>query len=147
MRAEFVNLLRWRLEQELGYNTTHALQIVNTNGHPVYTMVFATDSGAGDRIMGHVYGSTATRTIPTMQARAQAARRRRREDDQGVLRLPGLDGLELAPPESSGRYDHVPPWEPPAVVDDHLELDGEADIDPDDIDPERWADELEDGEG
>lgn len=32
MRAEFVNLLRWRLEQHLRYQTTHALQIVNTSG-------------------------------------------------------------------------------------------------------------------
>lgn len=147
MRAEFVNLLRWRLEQGLGYHTTHALQIVNTAGHPIYTMVFATDSGAGNQIMGHVYGSTATRTIPTMQARAQAARQRRREDDHGVLRLPGFDSLESPAPKPAGRYDHVPPWEPPTGVDDRLELDGEPDIDPDDIDPERWADGLEDDDG
>jgi hypothetical protein len=61
-----------------------------------------------------------------------------------VLRLPGLDSFESAAPQSAGRYYHVPPWEPPAVLDDRLELDGEPDIDPDDIDPERWADELED---
>jgi hypothetical protein len=34
-----VNLYRWRLEQRLGYQSTHALQIVNTAGHPVYTLV------------------------------------------------------------------------------------------------------------
>ena len=27
MRAEFVNLLRWRLEHDLAYRTTHALQV------------------------------------------------------------------------------------------------------------------------
>lgn len=142
MRAEFVNLLRWRLEQELVYKTTHALQIVNTAGQPVYTMVFATDSGAGDRIMGNVYGSTATRTLPTMQARAQVARVRRREDEQGVLHLPGLDAESTAP-VSTGGYGHVPPWNPLAVVDGRLELDGEPDIDPDEIDPDAWADELD----
>ncbi len=90
MRAEFVNLLRWRLEQDLGYQTAHALQIVNTAGHPIYTMVFATDSTPGDRIMAHVYESAATRTIPGMRARALAARQRR-EEAHGVMQLPGLD--------------------------------------------------------
>jgi hypothetical protein len=97
MRAEFVNLLRWRLERDLRYKTTHALQTVNTAGHPIYTMVFATDSTPGDRIMAHVYGSAATRTIPAMQARAQAARQRRREEAHGVMTLPGLDGIECVP--------------------------------------------------
>ena len=143
MRAEFVNLLRWRLEKELGYRTTHALQLVNTVGHPVYTMVFATDSRPGDQIMGHVYGSAATRTIPTMQARAQAARQQRREDAQGVLRLPGLNEVEAPVPRAADGYDHVAPWEPPSVVDDRLDLEGEPDIDPDEIDPDAWADEIE----
>jgi three-Cys-motif partner protein len=147
MRAEFVNLLRWRLEEDLGYSTTHALQIVNTAGHPVYTLVFATDSSPGDRIMAHVYDSAATRTIPTMQARAQAARLRRQEDEYGVLRLPGLDQFESMGPVKARSYDNVPPWQPPVVVDDHLELADEPDIDPDEIDPDAWAEELSDGDG
>lgn len=146
MRAEFVNLLRWRLENELGYKTTHALQIVNTAGHPVYTMVFATDSTPGDRIMAHVYGSAATRTIPAMQARAQVARQRRRDDAHGVMPLPGLDDTESVPRRSAARYGHVPPWEPPAVLDDRLDLAGEPDIDPDEIDVDEWADEHDDDE-
>ena len=146
MRAEFVNLLRWRLEKELGYKTTRALQIVNTAGHPVYTMVFATDSTPGDRIMAHVYGSAATRTIPAMQARAQVARQRRREEAHGVMSLPGLDDIESVPPSSAARYDHVPPWEPPAALDDRLDLTGEPDIDPDEIDLDEWAEEHNDGQ-
>lgn len=141
MRAEFVNLLRWRLERELNYRSTHALQIVNTTDTPVYTLVFATDSTPGDRIMAHVYGSAATRTIPAMQVRAQAARLRRRDEEQGVFRLPGLEEIEPAAATSRSGYDHVPPWEPPALVDEHLDLEGEPDVDPDDIDPESWADE------
>lgn len=151
MRAQFVNLLRWRLERQLKYRTTHALQIVNTTGHPVYTLVFATDSAPGDRIMAHVYGSAATRTIPAMQARAQAARERRRDESHGVLQLPGLNEIEPATIVSRGGYDHVPPWEPPARVDDHLvhlELEGEPDIDPDDVDHDAWAEEIDDaGDG
>jgi hypothetical protein len=144
MRAEFVNLLRWRLEHALGYKTTHALQIVNTAHHPVYTMVFATDSAPGHRIMAHVYGSAATRTIPAMQARAQAARRQRRDAAHGVMQLPGLDDVQSAQPGRTARYDHVPPWEPPAAVDDRLDLTDEPDIDPDEIDPDAWAEEHDD---
>lgn len=143
MRAEFVNLLRWRLEQHLRYRTTHALQIVNTSGVPVYTLVFATDSAPGDRIMEHVYGSTATRTIPTMQARAQSNRQRRREEDKGVSQLPGFEGVEPLEPPSPAGYDHVPPWEPPSPLDDRLDLEGEPDIDPDDIDLDAWAAEID----
>lgn len=146
MRTEFVNLLRWRLERHLNYRTTHALQIVNTSGHPVYTLIFATDSAPGDRIMAHVYGSTSTRTIPALQARALAARRRRRDEGQGVFQLPGLDDIEPARAPPSG-YDHVPPWEPPALLNDKLELEEESDIDPDAIDPDTWADGLDDAPG
>ena len=142
MRAEFVNLLRWRLEKGLGYRTTHALQIVNTAGHPVYTLVFATDSDPGDRIMAHVYDSAATRTIPAMQARAQAARQRRREEAHGVTHLPGLD-VPTATTKAK-RYDHVPPWEPPEAVDDRLDLSGEVDIELDDINVDAWGDEVDD---
>ncbi len=143
MRAEFVNLLRWRLEQHLAYQTTHALQIVNTSGVPVYTLVFATDSSPGDRIMGHVYGSTAMRTIPTMRARAQASRQRRRDKEKGVSQLPGFEALEPSEPASKAGYDHLPSWEPPSPSDDRLDLEGEPDIDPDDIDPVAWAGDVE----
>lgn len=135
MRAEFVNLYRWRLENELGYVATHALQIVNTAGHPVYTLVFATDSAPGDAIMGHLYGSAATTTIPAMQARARVARKHRREAEAGLQRLPGLDEFELdTAPTIPGAYEHVPPWEPAPVTDERLDLDDTPDIDPDEID-------------
>lgn len=142
MRAEFVNLLRWRLQHVLGYATTHALQITNTGGRPVYTLVFATDSTPGDRIMTHVYASAATGTIPEMQARAQVARQVRRETEQGVLRLPGLEEPGSAP-VAPGEYDHVEPWEPPAPSDDGVDLAGEDDIDPDEFDVDAWADDLD----
>ena len=139
MRAEFVNLYRWRLEKVVGYRTTHALQIVNTAGHPVYTLVFATDSAPGDAIMGHLYGSTATTTIPEMHARAQVARKHRREDEAGRPRLPGMDEYEIeAAVATPGSYEHVPPWEPMPVTDETLDLEGEPDIDPD-----AWDDDVD----
>jgi hypothetical protein len=60
-----------------------------------------------------------------------------------VQRLPGPDIIEPGPPKSSERYDHVSPWESPALLDDRLELDQGSDVDPDDVDPESWADELD----
>lgn len=142
MRAEFVNLYRWRLEKDLGYRTTHALQIVNTAGHPVYTLVFATDSAPGDAIMGHLYGSAATSTIPEMQARAQVARQHRRQDDLGVARLPGMDEFNIEVAKATpGSYQHEPPWRPTPVADQILDLEGEPDIDPDDIE---WTEEGND---
>ena len=144
MRAEFVNLYRWRLENDLGYRTTHALQIVNTAGHPVYTLIFATDSSPGDSIMGHLYGSAATSTIPEMQARAQIARQHRREDEIGLVRLPGMDEYEIeAARGTPGSYQHEPPWEPKPVMDETLDLEGEPDIDPDDIEWDEGSDESD----
>ncbi|MDE0668546.1 MAG: three-Cys-motif partner protein TcmP [bacterium] len=141
MRAEFVNLYRWRLESVLGYDTTHALQIVATGGQPVYTLIFATDSPPGDAIMGHLYGSAATATIPAMQARARVAQRQRRDDETGAQRLPGVDSFELETAAPKQRtYEHEPPWEPEPIVDDTFELDDEPDIDPDDI---KWNNEFD----
>jgi three-Cys-motif partner protein len=147
MRAEFVNLLRWRLEKVLGYRTTHALQLVNTAGQPIYTMIFATDSGPGDKIMAHVYNSASTRTIPSMQERAQAARQRRSEQALGIFQFPGLESIPAAVKRIGKSYDHISPWEPPPLTDEALELSDEADIDPDEVDADRWAEELEDDEG
>lgn len=107
-------------------------------------MVFATDSEAGDRIMGHVYGSTATKTLPSMRARAQEAKVRREREarglgEQGVLFDTGPQAMH--PP--SARYDHTPPWEPPPVLDSESpELD-EPGPDPDDFDEQAWADDLD----
>ena len=50
-RGEYVNLMRWRLERELGYRWTHQLEIRNTGGVPLYHLIFATDSEAGHLII------------------------------------------------------------------------------------------------
>jgi three-Cys-motif partner protein len=99
-REEYVNLMRWRLERDLGYRWTHPLQLRNTRGVPLYHMIFATDNEAGTRIMEHVYRSAAAR-IPAMQ---QEARDRAR--GQIALDL----GLDLEPEVT---YHYEPPWQPP----------------------------------
>ncbi len=143
MRSEFVNLLRWRLQHVLHYKTTHALQIVNTHGSPIYTMIFATDSEPGDKIMNHVYSSASTRTIPNMQDRARTFERQRLEASKGIMRLPGFEHIERAGPRTRKAYDHTEPWEPPPLQSDTIDLSGEDDIDPEDVDLELWAEELE----
>ena len=76
-----------------------------------------------------------------MQARAQVARQHRREDQAGVLKLPGMDEFEAeAVVPRQGSYEHVPPWEPAPVVDDVLDIDEDSDIDPDEID---WDQEFD----
>jgi three-Cys-motif partner protein len=100
---EYVNLMRWRLERELGYRWTHPLELRNTAGAILYHMIFATDNDAGTQIMEHLYGRAAAE-IPEM--RREAADRRK---GQGVLELGGA----LAP---SPGYHYEPPWEPPPQV-------------------------------
>ena len=54
-RAELVNLMRWRIEHELGYRMTIPLEFTNTTGHPIYTVIFATSNDTGDKIMTDVF--------------------------------------------------------------------------------------------
>lgn len=100
-KDEYVNLMRWQLEEDLGYATTHALELKNTRGGTLYHMVFATDSDAGEKIMSHLYKRAAAE-LPDMlrEAREQRA-------GQGVLEL----GIVGATPDVT--YEYVPPRRPP----------------------------------
>lgn len=122
-RAQFVNLLRWRLTNGLGYRTTHALQLGNVSDHPVYTMVFATDHKAGDDIMKDVYEHASVHEIPMMRAHAVGVRRSRRELERGVARLFSIDD----PPAPAQRYKYMEPWEPPSRLGESVEFDAEPD--------------------
>ena len=68
-RAEYVNLLRWRLQRVLGYRWTQPLGLFNVNGHPVYTMVFATDHPVGSKIMADIYSHAGVNEIPQLHSR------------------------------------------------------------------------------
>ncbi len=100
-RDEYVNLMRWQLERDLGYRWTHPIELRNTTGAILYHMIFATDNEAGTRIMEHIYGQAAAQ-IPEM--RKEAADRR---SGQGVLDLGGSFGQDAG-------YVYEPPWEPPS---------------------------------
>lgn len=131
-RAEFINLLRWRLTNDLGYRTTHALTLGNVNDHPVYTMVFATDVTAGDSIMRDVYNHAEMHEIPEMRSHALGIRSAKRDKDKGIARLFDPGG----PPVAPEKYLYVPPWTPPARLPEAVELDDEpADDEPADDEP------------
>lgn len=68
-REEYLNLMRWRLENELGYEWTHPFEVKSLRGHPLYHLVFATDSPAGNRIMSDLYGRAAAE-FPDMRQEA-----------------------------------------------------------------------------
>jgi three-Cys-motif partner protein len=99
-REEYVNLMRWRLERDLGYRWTHPLELRNTHGVPLYHMIFATDNEAGTRIMEHIYRRAAAR-MPAMQQEAL---------DRARGQIPLDLGLE---PDPAPTYRYEPPWEPP----------------------------------
>ncbi len=99
-RDEYVNLMRWRLERELGYRFTHPFELKNTRGAVLYHMVFATDNDVGTRIMEAIYDNAMRRL------RAMLQEARDRASGQQVLDL----GVET--PRADVGYRYEPPWEP-----------------------------------
>jgi three-Cys-motif partner protein len=97
-KDEYVNLLRWRLENELGYASTHPLELKNTRGGTIYHMIFATDNEAGERIMSDLYGRAAGE-LPDMLREA-------RDRQSGQMDL----GFDIGP--TTVKYTYEPPWTP-----------------------------------
>jgi three-Cys-motif partner protein len=112
-RAEWVNLMRWRLQNNLGYAKSYGFTMKNTGGQDIYDMIFVTDHDAGDRIMRHLYGKAAAEH-EAMRQHALALRRDKRLRDQG------LEGLfEISPDMFTAdnvgadrMYSPEPPHEP-----------------------------------
>jgi hypothetical protein len=100
--------MRWRLENVLGYRVTHQFEMKNTRGAPVYSMVFATDHPAGERIMNHIYG-TAAEVRPQMQAEAAAKAQEVKEERLGT---PGLFAPLPKVMRPDDLYVHQPPTPP-----------------------------------
>lgn len=94
-RAELTNLMRWRLEQDLGYKTTLAFKVTNTSGSGIFDMIFATDHPAGARIMNYLY-TAAMQRQPALRRKAQLQRRQDREESRGVH---GMFDLDLMAPD------------------------------------------------
>lgn len=108
-RDELTNLMRWRLEQALGYRFTHTLRLTNVHGVPLYDMIFATDHEAGDRIMKAVYHKAAER-FPRMRQEARARLQDRKEQEAGSSSLFTNEELvKDAPLRAHETYQHTPP--------------------------------------
>ncbi|MGW4291673.1 three-Cys-motif partner protein TcmP [Micromonospora chersina] len=108
LRDELLNLMRWRLENLLGYKATHSFQMKNTRGSDIYEMVFATDHDAGEKIMSHIY-RMAAEAQPRMRAEAVAKLEAEREEKSGILSLlPPMAKVINSVPS----YKHEPPRPP-----------------------------------
>jgi three-Cys-motif partner protein len=110
-RDELTNLMRWRLEQTLGYLHTHTLRLTNVRGVPLYDMVFATDHPIGDKIMRSVYRTAAAR-FPRMRQEARARRRDRQERDAGGALFTHEELMPDAALAANETYEHTPPTRP-----------------------------------
>ena len=113
-REEYVNLMRWRLERELGYKWTHPLEVLNEKGNPIYYMIFATDHDAGTRIMTNLYRKAAEE-FPAMRRQALRHRERIREQESGVRPLFDDEVIFASTRTSSTSeplYRYTPPWTP-----------------------------------
>ncbi len=98
-REAYVNLMRWRLEQDLDYGWTHPLEIKNLKGIPIYHMILATDNQAGTKIMSDLY-TGAARRIPAMREEVLERQQSFQQD-----RL--FDAVVEVEP-----YVYEPPWDP-----------------------------------
>ena len=94
-RDLYVDLFRCRLQRSLGYRRTLTIEMGNVSGAPVYTMVFASDSDAGVRIMSHVYGQALEQSAE-YRAEVTSRRDRQRREQRGVLSLFDAAGESVA---------------------------------------------------
>ena len=94
-RDLYVDLFRYRLERTLGYRRTLTIEMGNVNGAPIYTMVFASDSDAGVRIMSHVY-EQALQQSAEYRAEVMSRRDRQRREQKGALSLFDVIGESVA---------------------------------------------------
>jgi three-Cys-motif partner protein len=110
-RDAMVNLLRWQLEQDLGYGVTARIPMNMPNNMPIYDMVFATDHPVGEKIMTHLYQSAAERE-PGMIQEAKARARRQRENKAGMVPLFDMDPADIA--IDGIAWEPSPSWDPSA---------------------------------
>lgn len=113
-RNELVNLMRWRLEKELGYATTIPLEFTNTTGHPIYTVIFATSNPTGDKIMGSVFAKHGV-ALEKMRTTKKVERRLAKDTDDGLF---GAEEIVELVTKTSAREPLAPPVEPLRYVPD-----------------------------
>ncbi|MEV0633273.1 three-Cys-motif partner protein TcmP [Nonomuraea wenchangensis] len=111
-REELTNLMRWRLQNDLGYRTTRVFKVKNTGGSEIFDMIFATDHPVGDKIMAWMYGKAHSQQ-GALQARARQQRRQAREEERGLFGLFDID--QVSAPVARGfdvHAENTPPRPP-----------------------------------
>jgi three-Cys-motif partner protein len=108
-REEMVNLLRWRLEHELGYQLTARIPMRMPSGVPIYDMLFATDHPLGNKIMTHLYRRAAERE-PRMRQDAKVHSWRQRDEKTGKMGLFEIDPSTI--PIESLAWERTSSWDP-----------------------------------
>lgn len=109
-RVELINLLRFRLENVLGYKHTLFIPMKMTNGIDIYNMVFATDHYVGDKIMRHCYISAAERE-PRMKAEATWLLQEQKREASGETALFDVKP-EYRASDVKDLWKPVPTWDP-----------------------------------
>lgn len=110
LRDELVNLFRWQLQDDLGYNYTARIPMLMRPNLPIYEMVFATDHPVGLKIMSHLYKKAAEREEGMMR---EAIAQRYNETKLGkseTLAMFDVPTEAIAPLA-------LPNWQPDAVFD------------------------------
>ena len=91
-RNLYLSLFRYKLECELGYQKTLAIEMGNEQGIPVYVLVFASDHEAGVRIMSSVL-EQARKQAASLRAEVGDLRRRQARESEGQYELFGPEDL------------------------------------------------------
>lgn len=107
-RFEYINLMRWRLENDLGYGTTIPLKVYNHHARGIYTMLFVTDHPVGQKIMDWVYDN-AEEAFEAMLDNQRARRALQKNEAAGQFDLFTAFGEKPpAPVNPQGKKDRVP---------------------------------------
>ncbi len=112
-RDEMVNLMRIRLQDDLGYQYTQRIPMHLPNAVAVYDMVFATDHWAGDNIMRYLYAQAAQREQGMMR-QAKLARKERASEKLGAMTLFPVSDLPPVEDSKAGEilWQPTPTWDP-----------------------------------
>ena len=96
----------------MGYKRTHPLEFRREDSHPLYSLIFATDHFAGDKIISDLYDK-ALKKFPKKRETARENREMHRKKDaeeQQLFDPTKLPGKELPP--SNETYTYEEPWPP-----------------------------------
>lgn len=90
-KDELVNLMRWRLQEVLGYNRTIPLKMARPEGHGLYTMIFATNHDVGEHVMRNVLAGAEEAQQQLIRATRTRNTLRRADRKSAGEAFPGLD--------------------------------------------------------